>query len=130
MCNPPFFISEFEASHGSARSEKRPQPTGVCTGAQTETVTGGGEVEFVKELIKDSLILKEQIRCISPNAWQFFSSHLTYCSGSILKEMSFLSLVSGYLFAIRSTRERTKEKRKSYYLDSHGKEAQKKPVVL
>ena len=68
MCNPPFFISEFEASHGSARSEKRPQPTGVCTGAQTETVTGGGEVEFVKEIIKDSLILKEQIRCISPNA--------------------------------------------------------------
>lgn len=61
MCNPPFFISEFEASHGSARSEKRPQPTGVCTGAQTETVTGGGEVEFVKEIIKDSLILKEQI---------------------------------------------------------------------
>ncbi|XP_015776331.1 PREDICTED: methyltransferase-like protein 16, partial [Acropora digitifera] len=65
-CGPSTFIriqslSEFEASHGSARSEKRPQPTGVCTGAQTETVTGGGEVEFVKEIIKDSLILKEQI---------------------------------------------------------------------
>ena len=62
MCNPPFFISEFEASHGVARSEKRPQPSGVCTGTETETVTGGGEVEFVKGIIKDSLFLKEQIR--------------------------------------------------------------------
>ena len=62
MCNPPFFISEFEASYGIARSEKRPQPSGVCTGTETETVTGGGEVEFVKEIIKDSLFLKEQIR--------------------------------------------------------------------
>ena len=34
--------------------------------------------------------------------------------------------VSVYLFAIRSTRERTKEK-KSFYLDSHGEEAQMKP---
>ena len=42
----------------------------------------------------------------------------------------FLSLVSVYLFAIRSTRERTKEKIKSYYLDSHGEEAQKKPADL
>ncbi|KAJ7389120.1 Methyltransferase-like protein 16 [Desmophyllum pertusum] len=61
MCNPPFFISEFEASHGIARSDKRPQPSGVCTGTETETVTGGGEVEFVKEIIKDSLFLKEQV---------------------------------------------------------------------
>ena len=37
--------------------------------------------------------------------------------------------VSVYLFAIRSTRERTKEK-KSFYLDSHGEEAQKKPGGL
>lgn len=62
MCNPPFFVNEFEASHGIARSEKRPQPSGVCTGTETETVTGGGEVEFVKEIIKDSLTMKEKIR--------------------------------------------------------------------
>ena len=62
MCNPPFFVSESEAFHGVARSEKRPQPSGVCTGTGTETVTGGGEVEFVKGIIKDSLFLKEQIR--------------------------------------------------------------------
>ena len=62
MCNPPFFVSEFEASHGIARSDKRPQPSGVCTGTESETVTGGGEVEFVKEIIKDSLSLKEHIR--------------------------------------------------------------------
>lgn len=62
MCNPPFFISDFEASHGTARSDKRPQPSGVCTGTETETVTGGGEVEFVKGIIKDSLTIKEQTR--------------------------------------------------------------------
>ena len=62
MCNPPFFISDFEASHGTARSDKRSQPSGVCTGTETETVTGGGEVEFVKGIIKDSLTMKEQIR--------------------------------------------------------------------
>lgn len=62
MCNPPFFVSEFEASHGVTRSDKRPQPSGVCTGTETETVTGGGEVEFVKGIITDSLFLKEQIR--------------------------------------------------------------------
>jgi len=43
-------------------------------------------------------------------------------------ERSF-SLVSVYLFAIRSTRERTKEK-KSYYLDSRGEEAQKEPGLI
>ena len=62
MCNPPFFVSEFEASHGIARSDKRNQPSGVCTGTETETVTSGGEVEFVKGIIKDSLFLKEHIR--------------------------------------------------------------------
>lgn len=55
-------MTEFEAYHGIARSDKRPQPSGVCTGTETETVSGGGEVEFVKEIIKDSLLLKEQFR--------------------------------------------------------------------
>lgn len=59
MCNPPFFISEFEASYGNTRSGKRPQPSGICTGAETEIVTGGGEVEFVRGIINDSLLLKE-----------------------------------------------------------------------
>lgn len=81
MCNPPFFVSEFEASHGTTRSEKRPQPAGICTGTQTETVTGGGEVEFVKEMIKDSLILKEQI------SWYT----------SMLGKKSSLSLILAYL---------------------------------
>lgn len=67
MCNPPFFVTEFEAYHGIARSDKRPQPSGVCTGTETETVSGGGEVEFVKEIIKDSLLLKEQFRYILCN---------------------------------------------------------------
>lgn len=66
MCNPPFFKNEFEASHGVTRSTKRPQPSGVCTGTETETVAGGGEVEFVKEIIKDSLVMKEQIRYCDP----------------------------------------------------------------
>ena len=45
----------------------------------------------------------------------------------LLQCHTVLVSVSVYLFAIRSTRERTKEK-KSFYLDSHGEEAQKKPA--
>lgn len=51
--------SEFEAYYGNTRSDKRPPPSGVCTGTESETVTGGGEVEFVQGIIKDSLLLKE-----------------------------------------------------------------------
>ena len=62
MCNPPFFVNEYEAFHGIARSAKRHQPTGVCTGTETETVTGGGEVEFVKAIIRDSIALNATFR--------------------------------------------------------------------
>ena len=62
MCNPPFFASEAEATFGEARSEKRPQPSSICTGQPSETVACGGEVDFVKGIIDDSLKLKEQIR--------------------------------------------------------------------
>ena len=68
MCNPPFFASEAEAAFGEARSEKRPQPSSVCTGIPSETVVSGGEVGFVKGIIDDSVKLKEKIR---------FALHLT-----------------------------------------------------
>jgi tRNA1(Val) A37 N6-methylase TrmN6 len=64
MCNPPFFSSEDEATLGSARTDKRTLPISVNTGSIMETVTSGGEVEFVKRIVDDSLQLCEKVRLI------------------------------------------------------------------
>ncbi|XP_048582639.1 RNA N6-adenosine-methyltransferase METTL16 isoform X2 [Nematostella vectensis] len=61
MCNPPFFSCEEEAMFGASRTDKRPLPTSVCTGSANETVTRGGEVEFVKGIIRDSMEMKDMI---------------------------------------------------------------------
>ena len=67
MCNPPFFSNEDEAILGDARTGKRPLPMSVNTGTAIETITSGGEVEFVKGIIEDSLTLRDQIRCSTKN---------------------------------------------------------------
>ncbi|EDO35855.1 predicted protein, partial [Nematostella vectensis] len=61
MCNPPFFSCEEEAMFGASRTDKRPLPSSVCTGSANETVTKGGEVEFVKGIIRDSMEMKDMI---------------------------------------------------------------------
>ena len=62
MCNPPFFSDESETTGNQSRSGTRPRPSSVCTGTVTETVTTGGEVEFVGGVIEDSLELKTRIK--------------------------------------------------------------------
>lgn len=62
MCNLFFFISEFEVFYGNIRSGKRFQFSGICIGVEIEIVIGGGEVEFVRGIINDSLFLKEYFR--------------------------------------------------------------------
>ena len=60
MCNPPFFADKSEMVGN--RSGCRPQPSSVCTGTDSETVTSGGEVAFVGKMIDDSLKLGSRIK--------------------------------------------------------------------
>ena len=62
MCNPPFFKNEEDKKGAQSRTIRRPIPTTQNTGNESETITPGGEVEFVNHIIEDSLKLKEKIR--------------------------------------------------------------------
>ena len=62
MCNPPFFADKSEIVESRSRTGCRPQPNSVCTGSESETVTSGGEVEFVGRIIDDSLKLGTRIK--------------------------------------------------------------------
>ncbi|KAG8450715.1 hypothetical protein GDO86_003114 [Hymenochirus boettgeri] len=65
MCNPPFFANQLEAKGVNSRNAHRPPPSSINTGGITEIMAEGGELEFVKRIIHDSLQLKERIRWYS-----------------------------------------------------------------
>ncbi|KAG8813701.1 hypothetical protein FRC18_002340 [Serendipita sp. 400] len=52
MCNPPFYASKDEVI--KATEDKEFDPNAVCTGADVEMITEGGEVGFVKRMIEES----------------------------------------------------------------------------
>ncbi|CAG7960005.1 unnamed protein product [Penicillium salamii] len=60
MCNPPFYTSRDELVE-SAKQKKRP-PFSACTGAEVEMVTRGGEIDFVRKMIDESLHLRCRIQ--------------------------------------------------------------------
>ncbi|EFQ99527.1 DUF890 domain-containing protein [Nannizzia gypsea CBS 118893] len=60
MCNPPFYESHEEMLQ--LAEEKEHEPLSVCTGAEMEMITPGGEVAFVKKMIQESLRLQEAVR--------------------------------------------------------------------
>jgi len=60
MINPPFYASEAELLNLAA--QKSHPPHSACTGAPVEMVCEGGEVEFVKRMINESLVLKERVQ--------------------------------------------------------------------
>ncbi len=62
MCNPPFYANNLEAWSGNTRKDSRPEPNSVSTASPAESIVPGGEVNFVKRLIDDSLLLKTKIR--------------------------------------------------------------------
>ncbi|XP_041851094.1 RNA N6-adenosine-methyltransferase mettl16 [Melanotaenia boesemani] len=65
MCNPPFFANQLEAKGVNSRNSRRPPPSSVNTGGVTEIMAEGGELEFVKRIIQDSLQLKKRLRWYS-----------------------------------------------------------------
>ncbi|KAK4171446.1 hypothetical protein QBC36DRAFT_295351 [Triangularia setosa] len=60
MMNPPFYESKDEMLY-SAQSKARP-PHSACTGAPVEMVCDGGEVAHVSRMLKESLVLKEEVQ--------------------------------------------------------------------
>lgn len=46
----------------NSRNSRRPPPSSVNTGGVTEIMAEGGELEFVKRIIHDSLQLKRRLR--------------------------------------------------------------------
>ncbi|TSN39315.1 U6 small nuclear RNA (adenine-(43)-N(6))-methyltransferase [Bagarius yarrelli] len=65
MCNPPFFANHLEAKGVNSRNSRRPPPSSVNTGGVTEIMAEGGELEFVKRIIHDSVQLKRRLRWYS-----------------------------------------------------------------
>ncbi|KAM5484936.1 putative 23S rRNA (adenine(1618)-N(6))-methyltransferase [Microsporum audouinii] len=60
MCNPPFYETQEEMLQ--LAEEKQHEPLSVCTGAETEMITPGGEVAFVNKMIEESLRLREAVK--------------------------------------------------------------------
>ncbi|KAK2871741.1 hypothetical protein FQN49_002879 [Arthroderma sp. PD_2] len=60
MCNPPFYESQEEMLQ--LAEEKKKEPLSVCTGAEAEMVTPGGEFAFVGKMIEESLRLREAVK--------------------------------------------------------------------
>ncbi|XP_065663992.1 RNA N6-adenosine-methyltransferase mettl16 [Hydra vulgaris] len=62
ICNPPFFSEINDNIVSKNRTGHRPPPISQSTASDSESFTEGGEVEFVKRMIDESLLLKKKIR--------------------------------------------------------------------
>lgn len=62
MCNPPFYEDKEDLMGESSRTGHRPGPATQNTGNEAETITRGGEVEFVKKIVKESMSIGTRIK--------------------------------------------------------------------
>lgn len=63
MCNPPFFADHMEAQAiTSTRSEDRAEPSSINTASVGESITEGGETEFIRKIIVESMQLQGRIK--------------------------------------------------------------------
>ncbi|PCH37807.1 S-adenosyl-L-methionine dependent methyltransferase [Wolfiporia cocos MD-104 SS10] len=60
MCNPPFYSSREEILRSAEAKEF--EPTAVCTGADVEMITPGGESAFVCRIVRESLEARTRCR--------------------------------------------------------------------
>lgn len=56
MCNPPFYSNEEKPFN------KQAAPHTTATASSVESVTRGGEYQFVNQLVQDSLVLRNRVR--------------------------------------------------------------------
>lgn len=59
MCNPPFFDQQL--CHEERSSDEEEETTDAA-GSKEEISVPGGEVEFVKRIIDDSVVLRDRIK--------------------------------------------------------------------
>nr|GAT59286.1 S-adenosyl-L-methionine-dependent methyltransferase [Mycena chlorophos] len=52
MCNPPFYSSHDDVNNSAEAKEF--EPNAVCTGADVEMITPGGEVAFIRRMLEES----------------------------------------------------------------------------
>lgn len=65
-CNPPFFSSADEVVNSQNRTGKRKPPKSANSGSSSELVfEGGGELEFVRLIVNESVQLGEKIQIYS-----------------------------------------------------------------
>ncbi|KAI5119688.1 hypothetical protein M0805_003575 [Coniferiporia weirii] len=62
MCNPPFYGSAAEVARSA--DGKALGPNAVCTGAEVEMITPGGEEAFVQRMVTESLERRVGERCL------------------------------------------------------------------
>lgn len=63
MCNPPFFADHMDAQAiMSSRTDDRPEPSSINTASVGESITEGGEAEFIKKIIVESVDLQGRIK--------------------------------------------------------------------
>ncbi|ETW77709.1 hypothetical protein HETIRDRAFT_478853 [Heterobasidion irregulare TC 32-1] len=60
MCNPPFYSSAADVARSA--DTKTLGPNAVCTGADVEMITEGGESAFVCKMVRESVEFRERCR--------------------------------------------------------------------
>ncbi|KAH7026841.1 ribosomal RNA large subunit methyltransferase F-like protein, partial [Linnemannia elongata] len=60
MCNPPFYKDEQDIQ--DSLEGKEGQPSAICKGTTNEMITTGGEAQFVKQMVDESIIHGQRIR--------------------------------------------------------------------
>lgn len=61
VCNPPFFTSVDEWKASIAGEGRAKGPSSVCTGAEVEMVTEGGDLGFVLRMVEESRALGKKV---------------------------------------------------------------------
>jgi 23S rRNA A1618 N6-methylase RlmF len=64
MCNPPFYKDEQDIQ--DSFEAKEDGPSAVCQGSSNEMMTTGGEVQFVKQMVDESVQWQTRIRYLPP----------------------------------------------------------------
>ncbi|KAJ7247914.1 S-adenosyl-L-methionine dependent methyltransferase [Mycena haematopus] len=60
MCNPPFYSSREDVA--TSADSKEFEPNAVCTGADVEMITEGGESSFVRRMVDESVEIGDRCR--------------------------------------------------------------------
>jgi 23S rRNA (adenine1618-N6)-methyltransferase len=73
MCNPPFYSSAEDLAISSAG--KSGPPSAVCTGAEVEMISPGGDAGFVLRMVEESRELKDTVRWYTSMLGKLSSVH-------------------------------------------------------